>query len=61
MIRIDAFKAAEKQKTLEIVSLEANRQETIMKPKHTDLEASLEPFWPHLEVLGRPLEAFRGL
>ena len=32
-----------------------------MKPKHIDLEAILEPFWPHLGVLGRPLGAFLGI
>ena len=47
--------------TLENVSPEANRQKMIMKPKHADLETILEPFWPHLGVLGRPLEAILGV
>ena len=46
---------------LENVGLEANREKTTMKPKHIDLEAFLEPFWPHLGVLGRPLEAILGV
>ena len=48
------------QNTLENVSPEANREKMTMKPKHIDLEAILEPFWPHLGVLGRPLEANFG-
>ena len=43
--------------TSENVGQEANRQKMTMKPKHIDLEAILEPFWSHLGVLGRPLEA----
>ena len=42
---------------LESLGPEANREKTTMKLKHIDLEAILEPFWPHLGVLGRPLEA----
>ena len=45
------------QNTLENVGQEANCEKMTMKPKHIDLEAILEPFWPHLGVLGRPLEA----
>ena len=48
------------KKTLENVDPEANFEKTTMKPKHIDLEAILEPFWPHLGVLGRPLEAILG-
>ena len=44
-------------KTLENTGPEANFEKNTMKPKHIDLEAILEPFWPHLGVLGRPLEA----
>ena len=46
--------------TLENVSQEANREYTTMKLKHINLEAILEPFWPHLGALGRPLEAIVG-
>ena len=44
--------------TLENVGPEENREKTTMKLKHIDLEAILEPFWPHLGVLGRPLGPF---
>ena len=57
---IGAFKAPELPKskiTLENVGPEANREKTTMKLKHINFEAILEPFWPHLGVLGRPLEA----
>ena len=37
-----------------------NLEKITMKPKHIDLEAILEPFWPHLGVLGRPLGTFLG-
>ena len=40
------------KKTLENVCPEANREKTTMKLKHIDLEAILEPFWPHLGGLG---------
>ena len=43
--------------TFENVGPEANREKTTMKLKHINLEAILQPFWPHLGVLGRPLEA----
>ena len=61
MSEIDAFKAPEKNNALENVGQEANRQKMTMKQKHIDLEAILEPFWPHLGVLGRPLEAILGV
>ena len=44
--------------TLENVDPEANREKTTMKLKHINLEAILEPFWPHL---GRPSEAILGV
>ena len=43
--------------TLENVGPEANREKTTMKLKHIKWESILEPFWPHLGVLGRALEA----
>ena len=43
--------------TLENVCQEAHREKTTMKPKHIDLAAILDPFWPHLGRLGRDLEA----
>ena len=49
------------QNTLENVSPEANREKTTMKLKHIDLKAILEPFWPHLGVLGKPLGAIFGV
>ena len=49
------------KKTLENAGPEANFEKNTMKPKHIDLEAILEPFWPHLGVLGRPLGAFLGI
>jgi hypothetical protein len=49
------------KKTLENVGPEANFEKNTLKPKHVDLEAILEPFWPHLGVLGRPLGAFLGI
>ena len=50
-------KLPKSKNTLENVGQEANREKMTMKPKHIDLEAILEPFRPHLGVLGRPLEA----
>ena len=47
--------------SLENVGPEANREKTIMKLKHVDLKAILEPFWPHLEVPGKPLGAILGV
>ena len=49
------------KKTLENKGPEANCEKTTMKPKHIDLEAILEPFWPHLGVPGRPLGAILGV
>ena len=61
MSEIDAFKAPEKQKKVVNVGPEANREKTTMKLKHINFEPILEPFWPHLGVLGRPLEAILGV
>ena len=52
LVKIDAFPAPEKQKTLENASPEANFEKTTMKPKHIDLEAILEPFWVTWEAYG---------
>ena len=46
--------------TLENVGPEANREKTTMKLKHINFESILEPFWPHVGLLGRPLEAILG-
>ena len=54
-------KLPKSQNTLENVGQEANCENMTMKPKHIDLEAILEPFWPHLGVLGRSLEAILGV
>ena len=54
-------KLPKSKNTLENVRPEANREKMAMKLKHIDLEAILEPFWPHLGVLGRPLGAFLGI
>ena len=59
--KIDAFKAPEKQNTLENVSPEANPEKTNMKLKNINYESTLEPFWLHLGVLGRALEAILGV
>ena len=53
-------KPPKNKNTLENVGPEANREKTTMKLKHINLEPILEPFWPHLGVLGRPLEAILG-
>ena len=45
----------------ENVSPEANREKTTMKLKHINFESILEPFWPHLGVLGRALESSLGV
>ena len=50
-------KLPKSKNTLENVGPEANRKKTTMKLKHINLEAILEPFWPHL---GGTWEAFRG-
>ena len=47
--------------TLENVGPEANREKKTMKLKHINFEPILEPFWPHLGVLERPLEAILGV
>ena len=49
------------KETWENVGLEANREKATIKLKHSNLEAILEPFWPHLGVLGRSLEAILGV
>ena len=49
------------KETIENVGPEANREKTTMKLKHINLEATLEPFWRHLGVLGKPLEAILGV
>ena len=54
-------KLPKNQNTLENVGPEANREKTTTKLKHINLEAILEPFWPHLGVRGRPLEAILGV
>ena len=54
-------KLPKSKETLENVGPEANLEKTTMKPKLIDLEAILEPFWPHLGVLGKPLEAILGV
>ena len=54
-------KLPKSKNTLENVSPEANREKTTMKLKHINLEAILEPFWPHLGVLERPLETILGV
>ena len=46
---------------MENVCQEAYGEKTTMKLKHIDLEAILEPFGPHLGVLGRPLGAILGV
>ena len=47
--------------TLENVGPEANREKTTMKLKHINFESILEPFWPHLGVLGKLLEGILGV
>ena len=48
--------------TLENVGPEANHEKTTMDLKHVNFELIiLEPFWPHLGVLGRALEAILGV
>ena len=54
-------KLPKSQNTLENGGPEANREKTTMKLKHVDLKAILEPFWPHLGVLRRALEAILGV
>ena len=54
-------KLPKSENTLENVWPVANREKTTIKLKHINLEAILEPFWPHLGVLGRALEAILGV
>ena len=54
-------KLPKSKNTLENVGPEANREKTTMKLKHINFESILEPFWPHLGVLGRALEAILGV
>ena len=54
-------KLPKNKNTLENIGQEANREKRIMKLKHIDSEAILELFWPHLGVLGRPLETILGI
>ena len=61
MSEIGAFKAPESKNTIENIGPEANRETTTTKLKHINFEPILEPFWPHLGVLGRPLEAILGV
>ena len=62
MTKIDAFKVPEKQRYIgKRRSGSKSRKKTTMKLKHINLEAILEPFWPHLGVLGRALEAILGV
>ena len=50
-------KLPKSKKTLENVGPEANREKTTMKLYYINFEPILEPFWPHLGILGKPLEA----
>ena len=54
-------KLPKSKNTMENVGPEANREKTPMKLKHVNFEPILEPFWPHLGVLGRALEAILGI
>ena len=54
-------KLQESKDTFENVGPEANREKTTMKLKNIKFESILEPFWPHLGVLGRALEAILGV
>ena len=54
-------KLPKSKNTFENVGPEANREKTTMKLKHIHFEPILEPFWLHLEVLGRSLEAILGV
>ena len=58
---IDALIAPEKQKNVGSVGPEANREKTTTTLKHINFEPILESFWPHLGVLGKPLEAILGV
>ena len=54
-------KLPKSKNTLENVGREANCEKTTMKLKYITFESILEPFWPHLGVLGRALEAILGV
>ena len=54
-------KLPKNKQILENVKLEANCVKTTMKLKHINSEAILEPFWPHLGVFGKSLEAILGI
>ena len=54
-------KLPKRENTLENVGPEANCEKTTMKVKNIKFETILEPFWPHLGVLGRALEAILGV
>ena len=54
-------KLPKSKKTLENVCPEANHEKTTMKLYYINFDPLLEPFWPHLGVLGRPLEAILGV
>ena len=54
-------KLPKSKNTLENVCPEANLEKTTMKLKHVNFEPIFEPFWPHLGVLGRALEAILGV
>ena len=54
-------KLPKSETTLENVGPEANCEKTTMKLKHINFEPILDSFWPHLGVLGRPLEAILGV
>ena len=47
--------------TLENGGPEANREKKTMKLKHINFESILKPFWLHLGVLGKALEAILGV
>ena len=54
-------KLPKSKNTLENVGPEANCEKATMKLKYNTFESILEPFWPHLGVLGRALEAILGV
>ena len=54
-------KLPKSENTLENVGPAANCEKTTMKVKNIKFETILEPFWPHLGVLGRALEAILGV
>ena len=54
-------KLPKSKETLENVGPEANREKTTMKLYHNNFAPILEPFWLHLGVLGKSLEAILGV